>query len=467
MKLKIYLHKAATRTKGAETDEKMRHVCFRVREGNIDIRYRSEILANVDYWSDAIPGYLSTRKLPASEIKQMNKRLADLSSLISREFTMNADGAWLKDLIESYLHPKVADVAVRPSAKRTRLQSWHEISKTLDEGSFCALMLEYAIESDMCEGRKNSYATTVKKLRRFELWQRQVMGIEDFSLQVDTISTENIEDFKLFIENEYIYYKEYPEFYDQFTFSPGKQPHKLTENFVMGTIKFIKGFMNHNIKHGLTTNISHKNVHLHRDIYATPIYLTLEERDQVFYYDLSKHPRLVLYRDVFMFQCLVGCRVGDLYNFTYDNIKGDWLEYFPSKGIGGADRSEPRFVRVPLCPQAKELIKKYEDAKRGTLFPFHAQGFYNYGIKMLLLLCGIDRLVTTRDPETKELIEVPLYEAATTHTARKTFIANLYKKVKDPDLIASMTGHAPGSRAFNRYREIDDGVKQELIAMID
>ena len=55
----------------------------------------------------------------------------------------------------------------------------------------------------------------------------------------------------------------------------------------------------------------------------------------------------------------------------------------------------------------------------------------------------------------------------TTHTARKTFIGNLYKQVKDPNLIASMSGHSEGSRAFARYRKIDDEMKKELVNLLD
>ena len=50
--------------------------------------------------------------------------------------------------------------------------------------------------------------------------------------------------------------------------------------------------------------------------------------------------------------------------------------------------------------------------------------------------------------------------------ARRTFIGNLYKLVKDPNLVASMSGHANGSVAFARYSAIDDDMKKELIDLI-
>ena len=51
-------------------------------------------------------------------------------------------------------------------------------------------------------------------------------------------------------------------------------------------------------------------------------------------------------------------------------------------------------------------------------------------------------MVRVLDPKTREDVARPLYEVATTHTARKTFIGNLYKQVKDPNLIASKIGRA-------------------------
>ena len=51
--------------------------------------------------------------------------------------------------------------------------------------------------------------------------------------------------------------------------------------------------------------------------------------------------------------------------------------------------------------------------------------------------------------------------------ARRTFIGNLYKKVKDPNIIAAMSGHNEGSKAFARYREIDDDIKRETLSLLD
>ena len=50
--------------------------------------------------------------------------------------------------------------------------------------------------------------------------------------------------------------------------------------------------------------------------------------------------------------------------------------------------------------------------------------------------------------------------------ARRTFIANIYNKVPDPNVIGSMTGHVEGSRAFARYRTIEEDVKKSLVDIL-
>ena len=75
-------------------------------------------------------------------------------------------------------------------------------------------------------------------------------------------------------------------------------------------------------------------------------------------------------------------------------------------------------------------------------------------------------MVTVINPTTSEEEKRPLYEVATSHMARKTFVGNLYKKVKDPNLVGSLSGHKEGSKAFARYRDIDEDIKKELVDLL-
>jgi ABC-type antimicrobial peptide transport system permease subunit len=79
----------------------------------------------------------------------------------------------------------------------------------------------------------------------------------------------------------------------------------------------------------------------------------------------------------------------------------------------------------------------------------------------------INRMVTILDTVTGKEVQKPICDVATSHMARRNFIGNLYKKVKDPELVSSMTGHVNGSRAFARYREIDEETKVNLVNLIN
>lgn len=76
-------------------------------------------------------------------------------------------------------------------------------------------------------------------------------------------------------------------------------------------------------------------------------------------------------------------------------------------------------------------------------------------------------MVTVLNRVTGEEEKRPIYEIASSHIARRTFVGNLYKKVKDPNLVGALSGHRDGSRAFARYREIDEDIKKELVKMIE
>ena len=85
--------------------------------------------------------------------------------------------------------------------------------------------------------------------------------------------------------------------------------------------------------------------------------------------------------------------------------------------------------------KAKEILERYKDHE-GKLLPFISEQKYNEAIKKIFKLSGVDRIVTILDPLTRDEVKKPLYEVASSHLARRTFIGNIYKKVKDPNLVS-------------------------------
>ena len=173
-------------------------------------------------------------------------------------------------------------------------------------------------------------------------------------------------------------------------------------------------------------------------------------------------PQLAIQRDIFIFQTLIGCRVSDLYRMTKLNVVNEAIEYIPKKTKEG----NPVTVRVPLNDKAKEILERYKEYE-GKLLPFISEQKYNDAIKKIFKLAGVDRIVTILDPLTHNEIKRPIYEVASSHLARRTFIGNIYKKVKDPNLVSALSGHKEGSKAFRRYRDIDEEMKKDLVKLLD
>lgn len=248
-----------------------------------------------------------------------------------------------------------------------------------------------------------------------------------------------------------------------------RHPQQRGDNAMIVLYKKFRAFMrwaNGLDKDYLIEPLTHNNPFdrfpLKSERYGTPFYLTVEERDRLAKAELP--PRLARQRDIFIFHSFIGCRVSDLWAMTKKNVvDGNFIEYIPRKTADG----RPVTVRVPLTKSAKEILERYKDCPGGKLLPFVAQQQYNEDIKEMLRLAKIDRMVTVLNSLTGEEEKKPIYKAASSHLARRNFIGNMYRKVKDPNAIGKLSGHAEGSKAFARYRDIDDDMAKELVSFLE
>ena len=160
---------------------------------------------------------------------------------------------------------------------------------------------------------------------------------------------------------------------------------------------------------------------------------------------------------------MTGSRIADLYKLTKQNVINGAIEYIARK----TKDSKPVTVRVPLNTIAKEILTKYADFEGDTLLPFISQQKYNEAIKKAFELAEITRSVVICDPLTRENVIRPINEVASSHLARRCFVGNMYKKAKDQNLVAELSGHKQNSKAFARYREVDKEMRKELVSMIE
>ena len=443
MKVTAFIRK--TSAKNNVTD--LARVYFRVRDiGGVDIKAASELSISPNHWSAEKQGY-KPRVALVSEDKRMNfdRDIQQITHLITKEYHRGVDGNWLKRLIEEYHHP---DINARGGNKAEEYHLVYQISR-------------YIAENTLADDSYKHHLGNIDKISRYERFQHEVLHRRGFKLCIDTITADDLREFKSWLQEEHNLAGQYPLFYKDV--EKQKYEQIRSENSITGYFYRIRTVVKWCIKRGLTRNNPFDQYQITQPMYGDPFYLTLEERDRVYYADLSglgaTHP---IYRDIFMFQCLIGCRVSDLNRLTKANVVDGCVEYIPQK----TKMEHANTVRVPLNQKALDILERYKDLEDALLPRFSHFG-YNKKIKEILKYVGIDRMVRVLDPKTREDVARPLYEVATTHTARKTFIGNLYKQVKDPNLIASMSGHSEGSRAFVRYRKIDDDMKKELVNLLD
>lgn len=313
-----------------------------------------------------------------------------------------------------------------------------------------------------CKPDRAVHFTTVKRiLKRFELY----VG-KGFKLGLDSFSADDLTLLEKFLQIEHTFFDskgqciKHKELYTK-ELCP-RLPKARGLNSVNEIMRKLRTFCHWAVRMQRTQNNPFHTYKIPAPVYGTPFFLTSEEREKLFAFDFSDRPKLAIQRDIFIFQSNVGMRAGDMYSLTTHNIIGDYLEYIPSKTVDKSGRT----IRVPLTKQAKTILERYKFSEGLGILPFISIQKYNTAIKKMIKLAGINRVVTIINPTTREQEQHPIWEVASSHMARRNFIGNLYNKTQDPNAIGSMTGHVEGSKAFARYRAIDDEVKKNLIEQL-
>lgn len=327
-------------------------ILIRFTHGRINQRAKTNIFIPTEYWDIenkkiTIPNFRimsQDRKDLKEYLTMQSGRLNTLTFLIQKSFheidKNNLAQDWLRVLVKQYNFPNKYTIG--------------EEEKTSQ--SFFEIFEEFLLKRKLSEVRIKRYKVLHRALQRYELF---VSMTEDnnFKLTLNGISTELIESFDSFLRNEHLLYEEYKSIYNLFPIEVGgsrkiRIPKPRGTNTINTLFKAFRAFLNWCIDNEKMTNKPFKNYESKPDLYGTPYYITIEERNQLYKTNLSRHPQLAIQRDIFVFQCLIGCRVSDLYKMTSLNIIDGAIEYIPAKTKEG----RPITVRVPLNEIAKDIL---------------------------------------------------------------------------------------------------------------
>ena len=393
----------------------------------------------------------------------------------------------LTDVLEREINTATDKSAITREYMEKVVKKFHKPVKAAKEyeKSFFDIIDEYIAKHKLSEQRLKNFKVLTRCLKRFELYKRKT-GSRGFKLNLSSLNPDQLRQIDEFLASEKQVFLQFPEIYEEVPYSaklavktpkrkrptvldedgnevPKGMPKERGQNSIADMMNRFRAFILWANDNGYTANNPFKHYSIGEIVYGTPIYISNEERNRLYETDLSDDPALAVQRDIFVFQCYIGCRVSDLYKMTERNIIDGAIEYIPRK----TKEDRGITVRVPLTKVALEILARYRDPARDTLLPFYSEQKYNVKIKEAFKRAGLDRMVTTIDQCTRQEVQRPLYEVASSHMARRTFIGNIYKKVKDPNLVGSLSGHKEGSKAFARYRDIDEEMKKELVGLLE
>ncbi|MDR2823651.1 MAG: site-specific integrase [Prevotellaceae bacterium] len=421
------------------------NVRFRLRDGReFQLFHKSELSVLPDKWDEKQQKIKARCIIDEQQRKDFDKAVSDRKNLI-KEIYLQKGQLLTSDILESEI-----DKVLHPEQYEQPRQTFFEAFD------------EFLTKHPLSEVRRKNFRVLYRALKRFEMYtQKTERKRRNFILELDTITADTLQTFSDFLKKEHELFHTLPDLYEAFPEYHEQKPRGQNTVNDLQT-KFRTFFLWCN-KQGKTSNRPFELFKIDESVYGTPFYITIDERNLLYDTNLSHRPALEKQRDIFVFQCLIGCRVGDLYKFTKANIIDGEVNYIAGKTKDG----NPRTVKVPLNKYAQEILAKYADYEGKTLFPFISQQNYNEHIKTAFTLAGIIRSVVTCDPLTRENVIRPINEVASSHLARRCFVGNMYKKVKDQNLVAVLSGHKQNSNAFARYRDIDDEMRKELVTMIE
>lgn len=394
----------------------------------VDLRAKSRIYVPHDDWNTQQQRLNIPRRNMNQHtimLTQLQQQIDDLRAYILERFMADyyVNKSWLENVIAEFHHADAKNAPVL-------------IADTVEQ---------YIAAHDILD-------TTARKYRVVENLLRRFSSAKHCPLYVGQLTTAQIDDFVQFLRKESKQRKS------------GKDVIvERSQNTINTKLRCIRALCHWYVETGRAETNPFDRYKIPSDVYGTPTFLTLDERDKLYatHFDSAS---METQKDIFVFQCHVGCRVSDLMSLTTANLTNDgFLQYIQQK----LRKSKPIVVRVPLTDTAKEIIAKYAGQPENRLLPFISDIKYNVAIKKVLRAAGITRTVIVQNKLTYEEEPRAICDIAASHLARRTFMGNMFKKVKSERIVSAFTGHAAHSQAFSRYTDVDDEMKRQIIQEIE
>ena len=304
-------------------------------------RAKTNIFVHPDYWNDetqniVIPNWRvmsQERILIQQELQEKQERLAAMKSAVQASFQTqdknNLAKDWLKTLLDGFNFPKAAatdEAQPQPQHQQLFFDVWNT----------------YIDTHKFSDHRRRQNRVIWRTLKRFELYK-------GLSFTFDNITADTLRDFERFLveEHKLVEQKKYQKVLNAIPES--RTPKPRGQNTINDFMLRLRSFYIWANDNGMTTNNPFRHHKINECVYGTPYYITIDERNHLYQFDFSDNPDLARQRDILVFQCLIGCRVSDLWAMTKSNLVNGAIEYIPRKTKEGRAIT----VRVPTPSPTK------------------------------------------------------------------------------------------------------------------
>jgi integrase len=210
-----------------------------------------------------------------------------------------------------------------------------------------------------------------------------------------------------------------------------QQEKGLAKNTIGRLIKYLKTVLNDAVAKNVTKASSYRTALKSITEETEQVYLDEKELETIYRLDLAERPALEKVRDLFLIGCWTGLRFSDFTRIKPENVKKDRIKIKQQK--------TGKEVIIPIIGPVKEIMEKYNFQLPEPISPQK----FNKHLKTIASLAEISEEVTRgstvagkNKSETKKK-----YELIGTHTARRSFATNAYRRKIAPALIAAITGH--------------------------
>ncbi|GEO08659.1 site-specific integrase [Segetibacter aerophilus] len=284
----------------------------------------------------------------------------------------------------------------------------------------------------VCKGMLGVYGQLKGRLRAFESFRKR-------PITFDCMDYNFYDDFIEFLTFHYEHKRRQEVHYG------------LKVNTIGQTIKQFRIFIKDRVRRKIIAPIDLTDFKISEEE-ADAIYLSHEEIGKIYRTDLSAHPYLAVYRDLFVLACLTGLRFSDLSILTPDDLRNDLL-------YKKQEKSE-HWVVIPLRKEAKIIFSKQFKEK----IPKLTNPEFNRHIKTIGKLAGINERIRFSYKKGNKNIEVvkPKYEWITSHTARRSFCTNEFLAGTPVKLVMKISGHKKEIHFYKYIRITPEEAAQKI-----